>query len=634
MNKMLESLHVSNFRGLSKVETTFGRTSVLLGPNNSGKTMLLHAIRFACMLARFSLEARFLPKILENNWIQITDNFILQHDSLFITLSDWKALFVNQYVKEGTSSIIRLVFSKEDKIQELTTEITIESNEQLKTQIRFLSSALHEIVKDEQLSENKKRMTLNWLEEHMPQAVFIPPFYGTILREEYNVRVVIDRKLGSGDQHNIVRNLVSSLSAIQFERLNSFLQEILQITLSYRTSGDALQTESPLRILFKEEKTYLELSAGGAGLVNLVALYAALSRKPNSKQVLFLLDEPEAHLSPKIQAKSSSQIAQLVMKEFNAQLILATHSVSILNQLFEDGATLFRIDRNATPNITQITNDSELFNDLAQWVDLTPYSAINFLASRRILFCEGKTDRILLSKLGNIYYRNQPYNRRKFNKWHISQLNGTGNKPISKLLDRLLQNDVIKTSPNPFKIVVVLDRDYERTPGKDKTNSHIELVWSKHSIESLFLTVPILYGWLRAFLKKEVQNLRQIIDEVIHLADENDELLKKAIEQMHYHRFKIASFKGENFHKNYGEKFKAIHSEAENQVLANPEIWQRGKDRATFILDHIRKRLPTALQSSFPTKLENLIQRTNANKIGIVQNVVPDEMKDLFLEML
>ena len=74
------------------------------------------------------------------------------------------------------------------------------------------SGALNEI---EGLSKKSKlvneRLT-RYLQQHAPIAVFIPPFYGTIVDEEMRAKVVIDRLLGSGDQSHVVRNPRSAQS--------------------------------------------------------------------------------------------------------------------------------------------------------------------------------------------------------------------------------------------------------------------------------------------------------------------------------------------------------------------------------------------------------------------------------------
>jgi hypothetical protein len=82
---------------------------------------------------------------------------------------------------------------------------------------------------------------------------------------------VINRLLGSGDQSHVVRNLVSALEPDQFTRLNTFLRRSLGVMLAagpqltYRTTVDKLQTESPLIVRFQGHQRRAGALRGGRG---------------------------------------------------------------------------------------------------------------------------------------------------------------------------------------------------------------------------------------------------------------------------------------------------------------------------------------------------------------------------------
>jgi hypothetical protein len=323
---------------------------------------------------------------------------LLNPNEPLLPLLDWRALFVDQNVGAGVRFALTLTYEPADPLQTLSVEVSCVSNGQLRLDVRVESAdALAQVeglaARNPQVSQRLK----DYLREHSPLAVFVPPFYGTVREEEARAPVVLDRLLGSGDQSHVVRNLVAALSMPQFERLNAFLQDAVGVRVTRRTSGDALQTEYPLTVYFRDTNGELELSACGAGVVNLIALFASLARSQREgtrRRVVFLLDEPEAHLHPRLQAQNADALARLVTQEFGGQLVLATHSVDILNRLSSQGAQLLRCDRAAEgTGVTPLRSDASLFDDLATWADLTPYTAINFLAARRVLFCEGRGDK-------------------------------------------------------------------------------------------------------------------------------------------------------------------------------------------------------------------------------------------------
>ncbi|EYF07032.1 Hypothetical protein CAP_1291 [Chondromyces apiculatus DSM 436] len=89
--------------------------------------------------------------------------------------------------------------------------------------------------------------------------------------------------------------------------MNEFLGRTLQTRIVQRTAQIDAEARADLVVTYRDSNGELELSSAGAGLVSLVALYAALERirkeraQGTRRPVVFLLDEPEAHLHPRLQ---------------------------------------------------------------------------------------------------------------------------------------------------------------------------------------------------------------------------------------------------------------------------------------------------------------------------------------------
>ncbi|MFM8357271.1 MAG: ATP-dependent nuclease, partial [Verrucomicrobiota bacterium] len=427
---MLVRLRIENFRGFRSFDARIDRVTAFLGPNSSGKTTVLHAVRLACEAVNLALLEDSPARVRAEGgieWVELVDGLLLDASRL-LPLSDWRALFVDHNVGEGVKFQIRLNFYAADPVQEIEVDVVCARNEQLKLTVWVradeASSNVRELPKKSQHISQRLR---DFVREHAPVTVLVPPFYGTVREEEFRSRAIIDRLLGSGDQSHVVRNLVVGLDAGQFDQLNAFLDSTIGARLTRRTSQTEVQDVTHLAVHFRDTNGELELSAAGAGLINLIALFSALARwrqESARRRVLFLLDEPEAHLHPRLQAESAARLAQLITREFDAQLLLATHSVDILNRLSQSGGLLLRCDRSNTPSAVLLESDASLFDDLGSWVDLTPYTAINSLASRRVLFCEGADEVRLLPKLGQLRYRNAPAQLSSFRRWAIIELGG------------------------------------------------------------------------------------------------------------------------------------------------------------------------------------------------------------------
>lgn len=644
---MLTRVRITNFRGFRELDAPIAPVTAFLGPNSSGKTTALHAIRLACDTLRFAIDSEMPAQKRAFGsvpWIVVTSGTLIGDHARLMPLADWRALFVDQNVGEGVSLVVGLVFAETDPLQEIRVEVTCARNEQLKLDVRVRSnSALTNIEGLPKKSPSINQRLTEFLREHSPVAVFVPPFYGTVREEEYRARVVLDRLLGSGDQSHVVRNLVAALSSDQFTQLNAFLDATVGATLTDRTTGDRAQTEYPMSVRFRDSNGEIELSAAGAGLVNLIALFASLSRwqsESSKRGILFLLDEPEAHLHPRLQAESAERLSRLVTGDFAAQLILATHSVDILNRLATVGASLLRCDRQQTPSVVSLDNDAKLFDDLAEWVDLQPYTAINFLASRRVLFCEGDGDAKLLPRLAEVRFRNDPARLQRFRRWAIVQLKGASNQPIAKLLARLVQSDMVRARAQKegFEVVVVLDRDHSRTPGKvSSTESGVvetQVVWHRHSLESLFLDGPILSTWLRAYVGAAVPpDLSERILAALAAADADHALNEQAKEQL-----TAQILKGDVVEDGVllrGDQ-RIIHAmrQAAAKVAADPSAWQQGKSRASFVLGQLRPAITLPEQNQFTTDLVRLFLRTDLNRIGELQAAVPAEVGALLDDLV
>jgi hypothetical protein len=370
-----------------------------------------------------------------------------------------------------------------------------------------------------------------------------------------------------------------------------------------------------------------------------VALFAALSRwetQSQRRRIMFLLDEPEAHLHPRLQAESAERLARLVTQTFGAQLVLATHSVDILNRLSTTGAQLLRIDRSATPTVVALESDSAFFDDLATWADLTPYTAINFLASRRALFCEGKGDLEVLPRLAAVRFRNDPTRMKAFVRWTLVELTGSGNTGVPALLARLLRSDVVRAGApaGVFRVVVVLDRDHERRPGVQDAPGSPEIdettvVWSRHSIESLLVEPTVLETWIRALVGEAAPpNLPAIIAEALRAADAEPALRDRAVQQLTAKLLGTQLVVGDKILS--GEQ-KAVHAvrRAQEMVAAEPGVWQRGKDRASFVLRRIRPEIMLPARNQFSTDILHLLKKTDVNRLGDLQAAVPPELGDL-----
>lgn len=632
---MLERVELRNFRGFSALDADLQGVTVVVGPNSSGKTTLLHAIRIALhLLATCLPQATPRVEVVDGTpWIRVTDRALLADHSELLPLADWRSLFFGSVVGEEVSLRILLRFEPDDPIQEIKVVAHSAQDAQLEFEVWVLAARGIESIKGwPSDSEFIAEPLRTYLGDHLPRAVFIPSFYGVVRQEEYRTQAVVNRLLGAGDQSHIVRNLVTRLSNDSFERLNRFLQEALGARLVYRTPTSEVDACLTMGVEFRDDNGTLELSAAGAGLINLVALYSALERyggEARDRRLIYLLDEPEAHLHPRLQGDMAHLVSTLIVKQFGAQVVMATHAVEIINRLaVRDDAILLRVDRSSR-SATVLRGQPEIVAELDAWADMTPFSAINFLASRRVIFHEGKTDARIIRRCAELRYRSDLRGKDRFDAWTFAELEGAGNSGMSKLLQRLIDRVTpsSEASAEALRVLTVLDRDHHRSPGWTDEDSEgmvraRTLVWERHSVESMFLTPPILEAWLGAWLGDRAPlDLDRRIQTALDDADQDETLNRDAQGQLQARLLRRGS---------RGDR-EVVHAfrEAGTLVEQAPATWQRGKDRSRFVLGRIRDGFEHEVRRQMPTELSSLLERVDLSRFGDVERPIPPELRVL-----
>lgn len=631
---MLRKVVLRNYRGFAELTADLSDLTVLVGKNSSGKSTVLHAIRLAC--DSLQQTASLTPEVDKSGRIWTCRKEVVPDPSALVGLSDWTQLFHHALVGDGTDLQISLNFDETDAIQELGVGFHYGRNRQLLRSVAVLSRQAGALASGSSRKAELKERLRQELERIYPLSVFVPAFYGVIRTEEHRSRPLVTRLLGSGDQSHIVRNLVARLDVAELDRLNRTLLAPLGVRLTSRTAQADAEHTADLHVYFQDDNGPLELSSAGSGLVNLIALFSAMKllqvqrAESENRPVLFLLDEPEAHLHPRLQADAAEALTKLALGDFGVQLILATHSVEVINRLGQrrDG-TLLHIDRKATPSVTVLRTDSDIVAALGSFCDLTPFTSLNFLASRRVLFHEGPSDYNILQACARLLYADQPDRRQRFFEYTPIPLHGVGNVSAQGVLNALLTPALFPKLETgvPVRAALVKDRDWSRE-SKPPSNKQLapylvvlETTWSRYSIESLFLDPTCLGVWLAPNLDLAHDELATLLEAAVKKADQNQELEDQAVDgRRAVHRRPDADRK--MLDETTANKL------AREEVRQNPAVFQHGRDRSRVILQALRDSLP---KEAGPLRgsIVEIIERMERNQLSDIQRAIPPEIRTL-----
>ncbi|HEY8377356.1 MAG TPA: ATP-binding protein [Nannocystis sp.] len=625
-------MRLTNFRGFEKLELALAPVSVIVGPNSSGKTTILHAISAAHRAYWQSVFMWDAHPVVKGDRIRVCDGVLLRSHTELLPIAIAEEIFRNGEVREGTTAEIDLEFEDTDPVRRLVVQLSYMRNKQLKlwldVECPAAVAAAHGVPAR---SKHRPQRLLEALQRDMPVSVLVPAFYGVTLHEEFRTVPVVDELLQEGQQSRIVRNLIARLSATDLEELNAFLGRTVGARIGARTPAADAERVNPLVVRFRDNNGELDLSAAGAGVVNLIALFAALKWRQRAGRgtTVFLFDEPEAHLHPQLQGIVGDELATLVRGFSSAQLVAATHSVEMINRVGRrEDAVLLAVDRKKGSAVA-LRTESAIVDELTRWADLTPFTSLNFLASRRLLFHEGPSDARILQRAAEVLFRNQPERLAEFKRWTLVPLDGTGHVPGIAALRKVIQPKVFPglDSAEPVRLVLVRDRDRDRSPGlTSKTEGRVistEVVWSRHSIESLFLDPGLLAQWLAASMPAggtDEARLRQLVEEELPAVDQMPELNEPAVSEL------VPILLRES-----GERIERCVKEAQRLVREDPAAYQKGRDRARCLLARVQSRLPAKEQKFIRKSIADELAEARIERLSNPDAAVPEELRRLLL---
>jgi energy-coupling factor transporter ATP-binding protein EcfA2 len=167
--------------------------------------------------------------------------------------------------------------------------------------------------------------------------------------------------------------------------------------------------------------------------------------------VAVLMDEPELHLHPNLQAKVLDYIRGLALRE-NVQFILATHSPSMVEQAVNEELYLLRpaeLSEGDANQLVRIANDEERLATLRTVFGSTS----NVTALRTILVVEGRA----ADKSSRRPADDRVYGFLSDQFGQLTVLSGGGKSECQSLI-RTLNELLVPIAPN-LKAVALLDRD-------------------------------------------------------------------------------------------------------------------------------------------------------------------------------
>jgi ABC-type lipoprotein export system ATPase subunit len=348
---MLTHIRIRNFKKLQDENFELGRSVVLIGPNNSGKTTGLQALAlWEIGLRRWS--EKYGSKTSSKERPGVTIN---RRDLIAIPVPDanllWRDLRVRSIAGRG---------SGQQRTQNIRIEVVVDGI----SEGRAWSCGLEfDYANEESFYCRPLRLDDDDPPTRMPvpaeaalvRVAFLPPMSGLADREFIKQTGEVGVLIGQGQTAQVLRNLCYQV----YGELEELAKETLLLKESRPPYGERrpefdgsaawkelighikrlfgvtllppryIKERSELVMAYEEPGgATLDLSSAGRGLHQTLLLLTYLYANP---QTVFLLDEPDAHLEVLRQRQTYQLLTELVGRQ-GSQIIAASHSEVVLNE--------------------------------------------------------------------------------------------------------------------------------------------------------------------------------------------------------------------------------------------------------------------------------------------------------------
>jgi AAA15 family ATPase/GTPase len=323
---MIAKIRIKNFRQIKDQTINLSQAVVIIGPNNGGKTTLLQAIS----LFAISLRAWGTQRINKKSKAQKRTGVAINlEDILNIPISEFKELWTDLNVREGatndegkpTAKNIRIEIHAEGHTRNIPWKIGFEFDYGRDSLIYV------RLTTDE--NGNIYDFPDILLEEkigYLPSVAGLKP-----IEDKLEIGSIL-RNIGNGNTSDVLRNVCYIL--YDKEDKSSWHQFTRQIGALFKIELNPPQyipLTGLLKMSYNEgDKKNVDLSSLGSGSKQAILLFAYLLAFPNTVN---LLDEPDAHLEVIRQSNIYDKISDIA-KQNNSQLLIASHSESVMNRAF------------------------------------------------------------------------------------------------------------------------------------------------------------------------------------------------------------------------------------------------------------------------------------------------------------
>ncbi|HID99799.1 MAG TPA: AAA family ATPase [Thiotrichaceae bacterium] len=495
--KKIHYLKIHNFKMFGQAVTIeLDQPSVLIGPNNSGKTTVIQALS----LWHYGLKKWSQEKLngasVGLNRLEISQ-VPVSHTRYF-----WQNLAIREKNKPITMSIaVGVEF--QGQVAECTAIFKYSSPEVIYCQ------------PDEKTRQNKA--LLNYIKDL--NIAMLYPISGIITEEPLIQEGRIQVLIGEGKTSEILRNIcyqIVETNENDWQSVTYLMKRLFQIDLKkpvYLKARGSIELKYTTPTL----KNGLDIAVAGRGQQQMLLFIAYLFLH---KETILLLDEPDAHLEILRQRQMLTVLNYLAEKKGN-QIIIATHSQVMLENAIDNNLVML-LDGEAI----NLSKTLPIKNALQNFGIEHYYKA---KITQTILYVEGSTDIEMLKAFAELLdHPAKTVLTDKLNYYYVQDTEPVASfeKEIDKVAgyyqDYVQHFYAIKACLPALTGIALFDGDNKGPKNRIKPDLAI-VYWKKYELENYFIQPEVIENFVRAYYDKQPLKSAKI--------KHNMALLKKAINQ-------------------------------------------------------------------------------------------------------
>lgn len=323
---MLTRIRIRNFKRFGNVNIELGKTVVLIGPNNSGKTTALQALALWEIGLRLWNEKR-MGKSSPEKRPGVTIN---RNDLIALPVPNANLLWRDLHVRSVDRS------DCPQRTENVRIDIIVDG---ISNDIPWTCGLEFDYANEEsfycrplRLTEEEKprRMEVPTLAGEIKVA-FLPPMSGLAAVEPKWEPGRVSVLIGEGQTAQVLRNLCHQIyekAAVDssWDQLVGHIKSLFGVLL---LPPRYIKERGEITMAYQEQnKIQLDISSAGRGLQQTLLLLAHLYSNPKT---ILLLDEPDAHLEV-LRQRQMYQLITDVAQRTNSQIVAASHSEVVLNE--------------------------------------------------------------------------------------------------------------------------------------------------------------------------------------------------------------------------------------------------------------------------------------------------------------